>query len=105
VHANNLVLNAGAVPNNTGLFFYSQATMQTPFGNGTLCVGGSLLRLAGHLAVNNTLTHALDVQQPTSGAPPILAGSTHFFQAWYRDPAGGGAGFNLSDGLEVLFTP
>lgn len=47
----------------------------------------------------------MDVQQPTTCAPPIVPGSAHRFQAWYRDPAGGGAGFNLSDGLEVVFTP
>jgi hypothetical protein len=105
VHANNLVLNAGAVPNTPGLYFFGPSSTQLPFGNGTLCVGGPLLRLAGHVAVNNTLTHTLDVQQPTSGTAPILPGSTHRFQAWYRDPAAGGAGFNLSDGLEVTFTP
>jgi len=30
---------------------------------------------------------------------------TRYFQCWYLDPAAGGAGFNLSDGLEVEFAP
>jgi len=32
-------------------------------------------------------------------------GDTKFFQFWYRNPAGGGAGFNLSDSLAVPFCP
>ena len=36
-----------------------------------------------------------------SGA--ITAGSTWNFQLWYRDPAAGGAGSNLSNGLQVVF--
>jgi len=28
---------------------------------------------------------------------------THYFQFWFRDPLGGPAGFNFSDGLEVEF--
>jgi hypothetical protein len=31
----------------------------------------------------------------------IQAGQTWYFQAWYRDPAAGGANFNASDALEV----
>jgi hypothetical protein len=33
----------------------------------------------------------------------ITPGSTAYFQCWYRDPAAGGAAFNLSDGLSVTF--
>ena len=38
-------------------------------------------------------------------ATQITAGSTWNFSAWFRDPAAGGAFFNLSDGLEVTFGP
>ena len=38
-------------------------------------------------------------------AAPIVAGATLNFQAWYRDPAGGPSGFNLSDGLGITFCP
>jgi len=34
---------------------------------------------------------------------PIDAGETWYFQNWYRNPAGGGAGFNLSDALQTPF--
>ena len=42
---------------------------------------------------------------PPSPATQITAGSTWNFQNWFRDPAAGGAFFNLSDGLEITFTP
>jgi len=35
----------------------------------------------------------------------IQAGEAWRFQFWYRNPAGGGAGFNLSDALLVTFCP
>ena len=49
--------------------------------------------------------HDLDVTMPTTQATQITAGSTWNFAAWFRDPAAGGAFFNLSDGLEVTFLP
>jgi hypothetical protein len=105
VHANNLVLKAVGVPNTQGLFFYGPSQAQTPFGDGFLCVSGPITRLAGLVGVNNELTHALNVAQPSSSAPPIPAGTTLNFQAWFRDPGFGAAGFNLSDALQVHFTP
>lgn len=47
----------------------------------------------------------VDFTAAPAGAGPgaIQAGSTWFFQGWYRDPDAGGAGFNLSDGLEACF--
>ena len=50
-----------------------------------------------------TLTTSLDLTaRPNEG---IAAGNTPHFQAWYRDPAAGGAAFNLSDALVVTFCP
>jgi hypothetical protein len=36
---------------------------------------------------------------------PIADMATLHFQGWYRDPDGGGTGFNLSDARTVTFTP
>ena len=39
-------------------------------------------------------------------AGQIGPGQTWYFQGWYRDPAGPcGSGFNLTNGIEVTFTP
>jgi hypothetical protein len=35
----------------------------------------------------------------------IQPGTSWNFQFWYRDPAGGGAGFNLSDAVMIPFRP
>jgi hypothetical protein len=51
-------------------------------------------------------TFAVDFTQPpmNSGNGSILSGTMMNFQFWYRDKPGGGAGHNLSDGLNVTFT-
>ena len=105
VAANDLVLVATSVPNQPGLFYYGPTQVLQPFGNGFRCVGGTVGRLDVHNAVANTITHALDVTAPPNAATTITGGTTWNFQCWYRDPAAGGASFNLSDGLEVQFAP
>ena len=108
--ANDLTLKvAGAVADKTGLFFYGAGQASQPFGNGTLCLssgGQGIFRMppAVTLAPDGSGTRAVDYASMT-GAGQVSAGSTWYFQFWYRDPAGGGAGFNLSDGLQLTFCP
>ena len=56
------------------------------------------------LAPDGSGSYLVDYASLT-GPGQISAGSTWNFQFWYRDPAGGGAGFNLSDGLQLTFCP
>ena len=105
VAANNIVLRAEPVPDQPGIFYYGPNQIQQPFGNGFRCVGGTVGRLDIEVASGNLLTHFLDNTSPPSGAVVITPGSTWNFQAWYRDPAAGGASFNLSDAVELTFTP
>jgi len=53
------------------------------------------------------VSYHVDFTQPPANGGPGQIGpfSTWNFQFWYRDPQGGPAGFNLSDGLEVTFCP
>jgi hypothetical protein len=76
-----------------------------PFGNGIRCAGGSITRYSvqqtdglgeASLAIDNTTAPALG---------KIVPGSTWNWQWWYRDPMGGGAAFNTSDGLTVSYCP
>ena len=57
------------------------------------------------MALGGWLSHAVDFTDPGSAASALPIGSTRYIQAWYRDPAAGGAGFNLSDGLELYLFP
>ena len=93
----------GMAPGQFGLFFYSQLETSTPFGNGLRCIDHPLYRLPAQQAGGGKLNQAVDFNDLPAGGD-ILPGSTWSFQAWYRDPAGGGAGFNTSDALRMRFT-
>ncbi|MFT4538482.1 MAG: hypothetical protein ACI835_000917 [Planctomycetota bacterium] len=45
----------------------------------------------------------LDLTNPPSAAGEITSGSSWNFHFWYRDPAAGGAFYDLTDGLQVEF--
>ena len=93
-----------AVSNVPGLFFYGPNEVQTPFGDGFLCVGGQISRLPTTLTDGSgRATLALDLTNQSGGNQLILAGSTWKFQFWHRDPQGVNAAFNLSDGLSATF--
>ena len=102
---NNFFLSAEPVPNQPGIFFYGPTQTINPFGNGFLCITGTIGRLSVENAAGNVISHALDNTQPPNPATVITSGSTWNFQCWFRDPAAGGAAFNLSDALEATFSP
>lgn len=106
IAANDMTLvTANCPPNGVGLYYVGNNAVQQPFGDGFRCVSGSVFRLA---TVNANLfgdaVLALDIAQLT-GAGPLAPGDTRRFQFWYRNPAAGGAGFNLSNGLALTFCP
>lgn len=110
IAANTFTLIAGQLPpNKTAFFFYGSLQVQIPVGQGWRCVGGSVFRLrpAQNSGPGGGISRLLDFSQPPagSGSGAIQAGATRYFQAYYRDPAGGGAGFNLTDALEAAFCP
>jgi hypothetical protein len=107
ISENDLFLYASGVPNNrSGIFFYGSNSVQIPFGNGWRCVGGQIVRFP--VTTSDAFGWAyqpVDFQNPPQANGVISAGSTWSFQFWYRDPAGGGAFFNLTDGLRFRFCP
>ena len=94
-----LELLAEPVPNQLYLFFRGMIrTTGTTFGDGFLCVAGSVARLhVPRLATGNQAT--LDVNVST-----VPLGTWHF-QCWFRDPAAGGTGHNLSDAMSIEIVP
>jgi hypothetical protein len=104
--ANNAGLRCTQLPSTTaGLFFFGTGSLNpgNPFGNGRLCISGSIRRLPLTQAVAGVVNQAQNFgSTPYAG---IQAGDVRFFQFWYRNTAAGGAGFNLSDGIRVTFCP
>ena len=106
VAANDFELVATGNPaNQFGIFYMGTSQSNVSFGNGVRCVATDITRFpllqtdafgdVGY-AVDNTAPPALG---------RIVSGSTWNWQWWYRDPMGGGARFNLSDGLNVTYCP
>jgi len=107
VPCNDLVLHVGqAPPNQVGIFIYSNLTTNIPFGEGTLCVTGSVQRLLPPVFFDGagSGSYALDYLDLPPGGQ-IQPGSTWYFQHWYRDPAFGLFGYNLSTAMRVDFAP
>lgn len=110
-----LTLTAGPVPaGEPGIFFYGATEVQIAFGDGFRCVGtsgpGSLYRLFPFALASaaNVMTYSVDFANPPGGAAAggtLAAASTWKFQGWFRDPAAGMSGFNLTDALSITFTP
>ena len=110
VAQNAFVLRASCCPaGQNGLFFYGASANDIPFGNGRLCVTGPIFRLNPPSAADGSgrFVRGVDFDSPpaSSGAGQIQAGSTFYFQLWYRDPAAGGSAFNTSDALRATFRP
>lgn len=105
ISANTFALTCAHLPpNSTGAFFFGTAQTNSPFGNGFRCVTGGVVRLHPYVTANaaGNVASLIDFSAaPVAGV--ITPGATKYFQFWYRNPAAGGAGFNLSDGLSVTF--
>ncbi len=103
---NDLTLLCTGLPQNApGLFYFGPSQAQAPFGNGYRCVGGFKVR-TGIVQANSSGVASRSVNNT---APPfaghITAGSSWNFQFWYRDAIAGVTGYNLSDGLHLVFAP
>lgn len=93
-----VVIGAYPLPSEAiGLFLYASESNLVPFGDGNLCVGGFVQRMPADTASGAGLMNAF----VTLGDLPGLDAGLWHFQAWFRDSAGGPAGFNLSDGIAL----
>jgi hypothetical protein len=114
VASNDLVLEAGSLPNNAFGYFVTSTTqgmVPQPGGSlGVLCLGGSIGRYVGAGQIQNTgmtgaFSLAVDLtQHPTPmGIVSVAAGETWNFQGWHRDSVGGVAVSNFTDAYEITF--
>lgn len=104
-------LTGELMPN--GPVLYAQATVATnggsgiQFGDGLLCLSGTVTRL--RIQFNSGGASSIPVPGDLSiSVNGLVAGpGTYVYQAWYRDTNAfcTGAGFNLSNGLSLTWTP
>ncbi|MDZ4772289.1 MAG: sialidase family protein [Planctomycetota bacterium] len=103
--ATRLITGSSVVPGAGTLFFQGlgQANfgIGTPFGDGLLSVGGTIIRLG--VAFASGSGQALLTFVPIGVAP----GAVRFYQGWYRDTGAtcGGGLFNLTSAVAVTWTP
>ena len=96
------------VPGQPGLYFQGDNAVNggagAAFGDGLRCAGGAVVRLQVRTASAAGTSSTSAALGATGG---VQAGQTKRYQLWYRDPAGSpcGTGFNLSNGLEVVWGP
>jgi len=105
ITSNNFELScSGAVPGEFGIFYFGPNQISSPFGHGVRCVGGQTRRLP---VLQSDFFGDASYTLDFTSAPEsdLTADSTWNFQFWYRDPSAGTPGFNLSNGLEVVFCP
>ncbi|MBI5361600.1 MAG: hypothetical protein HZA53_00385 [Planctomycetes bacterium] len=95
----------GCAPNAPGFFFFGPLQQQTPWGNGFLCVDGSLARLLPAVFANAQGVAVRPIDFTTGSASAITPGSTWNFQYKYRDIVPGGTGFTSSNALSATFCP
>ena len=104
---NDLTLVCNGCPSSQpGVFFYGPTQIMVPFGEGNRCVGGTVIRLWPPVATDgagNVVRVVDNALSPNLGVLVDMADMN--FQFWFRDPLGGGTGFNLSNGYNVVFTP
>lgn len=87
--------------NKVGIVILSSATQTpTPFGTGYLCLAAPLVRTPVTTTGNGALHATIDW---TGTYAQIDPGETWSFQTWFRDPAAGGNGTGMSEGLRIQF--
>jgi len=110
VAANDLVLSAGPGPvGEPGVFYYGPTDLAgIPLGDGMRCVGGAagtVVRIFPFAVADGTGTMSTGIDNTNPAHAQIAPGVTLHVQCWFRDPAAGMSGFNLSDGYSIFFMP
>lgn len=110
IGSNKLGLSISNGPANVPCLFLVGGTEQSlPYGNGTLCVGPPIERLADPLFLDaqGNCALALDLTEGplATGVLAVQPGDTRVFQVWYRDPDAGADAFDLTDSLTGTFLP
>jgi|GEM_PF-1802728 len=106
VSDDDLVVEARRIPPGAFTLFFAGTGLQHNFtGDGVLCVQGSLKRMYPGVfaSAGGVTTKAFDFQAPY--AANAVPGQSLVLQGFFRDVAGGPAGFNTTDALVIHVRP
>lgn len=86
VAADTLALNASSMSGFLCLFFQGTGHADEPFGDGKLCLSGTMTRVGSYTAVGGAATNPSGVDLPISVKGNVPAsGTTRYYQAVYRN--------------------
>jgi hypothetical protein len=106
-----LVLSGTNMPNGGALYFQGTAQMGggagLAFGDGLLCVGGTILRLGVKINAAGASQFPAGGDPTLSAAGLVAAAGTRTYQIWYRDSAAfcSADTYNLSNGWKTVWAP
>jgi hypothetical protein len=103
---NDWVLKAKQCPHNkTCLFIYGTTQIApVPFGNGVREIGGTIKRMSVTTTdASGNVAFPVDWTQAPQNS--LVPGDTRYWMLWFRDPAGGPAGYNGSSALAATICP
>lgn len=110
VGSDSLIFTAAHMPIGTMAVLFQgtlPVTATTPFGDGLMCVSGTMMRMGTSVAPNGSLTWPLSTTHlsVTGAVPP--AGGDRYYQTWFRDIGVHctAATFNLTSAEKVSWTP
>jgi hypothetical protein len=109
--ADTLTLLGSSMPNSSALYF--QGTTQQSggagavFGDGKRCASGSIIRLGTATNVGGNSQYPFGGNPPVSVRGMVTVPGIRTYQIWYRNAAAfcTPSGFNLSNGLQITWTP
>lgn len=109
IGADDYVLVGSGMTNGSVLYFQGTAgSSGSAFGDGLRCATGSIVRLGAKTNVAGASSYPEPFDAPVSVRGGIVGGTqTRTYQAWYRNvaPFCTPAGFNLTNGLSVIWSP
>jgi hypothetical protein len=108
--ADGLTMQASGLPNGFCALIQGSVRATTPnlFGDGVLCVGGTLVRLGAVSAQAGVAVWPPAGTTPLAQVGGVLAPGVRLYQAWYRDGVPGYCtveSFNTTDSLRVIWRP
>ncbi|MDZ4772410.1 MAG: hypothetical protein SGI72_04670 [Planctomycetota bacterium] len=97
-------LNGSQMPNGPVVYLQGSSTTSASFGDGRLCVGGTIRRL-GVRANSGTASTFPDSSANLATFGDVVAGDVVTYQAWYRDSASfcTSSTFNVTNALVVTW--